>query len=277
MVRGRPILIVVVPCILLLLLFGLLTRSRLSWPPASAQWPGAGLLAGTSVTSQASHHKVEIQEKEVGRWGERHLGSLPSCRGVGGPHNLAQTLRWHILRSVVRALNAASVPYFLTDGSLLFLVRECGTGETDIDVAVEATWWKEGGNPGRVTAAMESAGLHSTTIFGQVDKFGYEERWVTQGLQVDVFAADTVVEGERRESLWTGDNVYPCILKVESFAWYTWWGEQVRLPHPLEPALVSMYGPEWTQKSKWHYFLYFGQCENSGLGWNNTQDKPGGC
>ena len=80
-----------------------------------------------------------------------------------------------------------------------------------------------------------------------MDKFGYEERWVTQGLQVqptiattcvfawnvqqylvgtcnclfglpwvqvDVFAADTVVEGERRESLWTGDNVYPCILKV---------------------------------------------------------------
>ena len=72
-------------------------------------------------------------------------------------------------------------------------VRECGTGETDIDVAVEAAWWKvahllklmrpdpllvqlqyiasapgdplcqEGGNPGRVTAAMESAGLHSTT------------------------------------------------------------------------------------------------------------------
>ena len=33
-------------------------------------------------------------------------------------------------------------------------------------------------------------------------------------VQVDVFAADTVVEGERRESLWTGDNVYPCILKV---------------------------------------------------------------
>ena len=29
--------------------------------------------------------------------------------------------------------------------------------------------------------------------------------------------------------------------------------------------------------SDWHYFKYFCLCENSNLGWNNTNEKPSGC
>ena len=32
-------------------------------------------------------------------------------------------------------------PYFLTDGSLLFLVRECGVGDSDIDINIDQVYW----------------------------------------------------------------------------------------------------------------------------------------
>ena len=75
MVRGRSLLLVVGPCVLLLLLLGLLTRG-LSWPQAPAQWPGAALLAGgthqgpglTVETHQGPHHTGGTQEKQLGRW-----------------------------------------------------------------------------------------------------------------------------------------------------------------------------------------------------------------
>ena len=65
-------------------------------------------------------------------------------------------------------------------------------------------------------------------------RFNYVERWALRALQVvilspynilmivkagitftkvDLFASDTVKEGERTESLWAGGNVYACILR----------------------------------------------------------------
>jgi len=81
---------------------------------------------------------------------------------------------------------------------------------------------------------------------------------VLQGLQVDMFASDSVVHGERRESLWCNAGyLWACVIKVDSYVWYNWWGEDVRLPYPFEPALISMYGPEWTIRGSIGYFSYF--------------------
>ena len=83
MVRGRSLLLVVGPCVLLLLLLGLLSRG-LSWPQAPAQWPGAALLAGGTLQEpghavealQGPQHTVETQEKQLGRWVSIKLDQL---------------------------------------------------------------------------------------------------------------------------------------------------------------------------------------------------------
>lgn len=68
--------------------------------------------------------------------------------------------------------------------------------------------------------------------FGVLERFGYQERWVAVEVrgsagQVDVFSSD-VVGGERREGIWmTADTVFPCTMRVDSYVWYEWWGEQV--------------------------------------------------
>eukprot|EP00092_Neocalanus_flemingeri_P073979 GFUD01091418.1.p1 GENE.GFUD01091418.1~~GFUD01091418.1.p1 ORF type:complete len:167 (+),score=39.50 GFUD01091418.1:58-501(+) len=147
-----------------------------------------------------------------------------------------------------------------------------------MDLNVDQSWWQKTGNSEKFEKAMISTGLSKTSTFGKVEQFGYEERWVIQGLQVDVFASDSVVVGEIRESLWSNAGyLYACVLKVESYVWYSWWGEEVRLPYPLEPALISMYGPNYTTRQSWGYFQYFCRCDSSNLGVNTTQDLPGGC
>ena len=85
MVRGRSLLLVVGPCVLLLLLLGLLSRG-LSWPQAPAQWPGAALLAASGGKYQEPGHAVEAhqgphhtggtQEKQLGRWVSIKLDQL---------------------------------------------------------------------------------------------------------------------------------------------------------------------------------------------------------
>ena len=79
MVRGRSLLLVVGPCVLLLLLLGLLTRG-LSWPQAPAQWPGAALLAGGTLQEPGltvkTHHTQDTQENQLGRWVSIKLDQL---------------------------------------------------------------------------------------------------------------------------------------------------------------------------------------------------------
>lgn len=210
--------------------------------------------------------------------GEPVLEVMPSCDGVPGPKNMVEQIKWDILRTVLTVFKALSVPFLLDAGSLLFLVRECSLGDVDMDLNVESSWWRSGDNQPRLQVALEAAGLKKTTTFGNITKFGYEERWVVKGFQVDMFASDSPEEGLRRTALWTnGGFVFPCIMKQTSYVWYVWWGYQVKLPFPLEPALVSMYGETWTTPSRNGYFKYKCKCNNTGLGWPTPDKRPGGC
>ena len=66
--------------------------------------------------------------------------------------------------------------------------------------------------------------------FGNITKFGYEERYTVSGLQLDVFASDTNrTQGEIWTAVWLRGFVYPCVMKIESYVWYNWWGQQVGL------------------------------------------------
>lgn len=64
-----------------------------------------------------------------------------------------------VLPDIITFAQAVSALYFLTDGTLLFLVRECGLGDSDIDLSVDITWWRQPGNAGRLEAALNSTSL----------------------------------------------------------------------------------------------------------------------
>ena len=47
-------------------------------------------------------------------------------------------------------------------------------------------------------------------------------------LQLGVFASETNrTEGEIWTAVWLKGFVYPCVMKIESYVWYSWWGQQV--------------------------------------------------
>jgi len=204
------------------------------------------------------------------------LEVIPSCKNIAGPTSESDVVRWEVLRKVVTIFQAAGVPYYLTDGSLLMLVRECNLGTSDMDIAVDLDWWRKAGNQEKLIAAMYSIGLKPLRTFGTLSSFGYEEAWSTrEGLKLDIFSTDVVVKGERRGGMWVNGVPYPCIVKVSSFVSYQWWDIQVRLPYPLEPALISMYGTDYTVRKPWRWAtspFETGYCRynNSGLDWERS-------
>ena len=56
------------------------------------------------------------------------------------------------------------MPYFLYDGSLLFLVRECNVGGSDTDLNVDQTLWQKPGNSARFETAMSYTGLKKKLV-----------------------------------------------------------------------------------------------------------------
>jgi len=214
---------------------------------------------------------------QIGYPGEREI-SLPSCASVPGPKSLPDSLRWQVLKNVLRVLKEAEIPYYLTCGSLLWLVRDCELGDSDLDIAIDASWWRQKENADLLWKSLNSTGMYRPRTFGSVHNFGYQTRWMIQGLQLDVISSDILKGGERWEAIWIHDHVYACVLKANDFVWFQWWGEQVRLPFPLEPALVSMYGSNYTVRTKkTGYFKYFCRCDSSPLGVKTSKSLPGGC
>ena len=46
------------------------------------------------------------------------------------------------MRDVLKKLEDLSVPYILSEGSLLSLYRDFSTGPSDLDFSIELGWWK---------------------------------------------------------------------------------------------------------------------------------------
>jgi len=89
----------------------------------------------------------------------------------------------------------ARVPYYLSDGSVLFLVRNCSFGQhNDIDISVDLSWWREDGNAQFLEETLMGAGLKRILVFGSLDAFGYEEAWQDEKLnmKIDVFSTEVL-------------------------------------------------------------------------------------
>ena len=87
------------------------------------------------------------------------------------------------MRSVVSVFSGLDIPYFLTDGSLLHLQRNCSLGEGDLDFVIQLHWW-DSHSGGRLQEALEDKGFQRTIVFGEVGSVGYQESWTRDQIKV---------------------------------------------------------------------------------------------
>jgi len=155
-----------------------------------------------------------------------------------------------MFKRLLASLEVAEVQYYITSGSLLWLARSCSFPGDDIDISVDLAWWRKGGNSRVLEDILISAGLKKESSFGSLDAAGYEEAWWSEEVQVkvDLFSSEAYDSGERREPLWIKGTLFPCVVRIEELQPALWWGQQVHLPFPLHPALISMYGPKYMDK-----------------------------
>ena len=85
--------------------------------------------------------------------------------------------------SVVRVLSRLGAPYYLSEGSLLYLYRDCGLGQSDLDLVLDLAWWNSN-NSQALQAALAAQGFTRTLVFGVLEKVGYEESYTKHDIKV---------------------------------------------------------------------------------------------
>ena len=94
------------------------------------------------------------------------------------------------MKDVVSVFTKLSVPYFLSDGSLLHLYRNCSLGLSDLDFLLPLSWWNTTNNQ-KLRAALEEAKFKKTDVFGQLEHVGYEEAWWREGVKAGYFSVSS--------------------------------------------------------------------------------------
>ena len=144
------------------------------------------------------------------------------------------------MQSVIEVLTSLSAPYLLSEGSLLHLYRNCDVGLSDLDISLDQGWWET--NWKKVEKLLKDAGFGRTLVFGSFGSFGYEESWEKDGIKVDIFGSVTK-DKIRVIGFWVGENLYACSMPLQKEVVYRWRDTlDVRIPLPLEEALIAMYG-----------------------------------
>ena len=172
--------------------------------------------------------------------------------------------RWSVFKQVVAALHALNCPFTIHDGTLLNFVRDCELLDSDFDFTIPLSWWRVHGQA--LELEMKRRGFKHTYTggaFGEPGQFGYEVAWSKGGIKTDLFSRidqdDAIVTG-----LWVDNRVAHCYTKRSYTATTTWAGMSVRVPMPVDAALVSSYGPNWKQPYK-------------GWNWRETPFTIGSC
>ena len=150
--------------------------------------------------------------------------------------------------SILSSLNSS---YMLADGSLLQLYRNCSTGLSDVDFAIDLQWWRN--NSEALVKQIKKKGFRLEKKFGNLkEDFGYAEAWKKRGLKVDLYS--NIFEGRFSVvGFWVGSDLYPCYMRVGHVISYQWLeGVVVRGPYPIEEALQSAYGSNYLHPiNKW--------------------------
>lgn len=87
------------------------------------------------------------------------------------------------MKDIVSVFSHLSVPYFISDGSLLHLHRNCSLGTSDLDFVVQLHWWSKA-NSQRLQVALQDRGFRRRDFWGKLERIGFEESWVRQEVKV---------------------------------------------------------------------------------------------
>ena len=86
------------------------------------------------------------------------------------------------MKDLAEISSRVAVELIISEGSLLYLYRNCSLGESDMDFLLPLSWWNKA-NSQKLRAALEEANFENTIVFGQLEHVGYEEAWVRDGVK----------------------------------------------------------------------------------------------
>ena len=89
------------------------------------------------------------------------------------------------MREVVGVLSRLGAPYYLSEGSLLYLYRDCGLGQSDLDLVLDLAWWNKT-NSQALQETLAAQGFTRTLVFGQLEEVGYEESYSKDDIKVSI-------------------------------------------------------------------------------------------
>ena len=87
------------------------------------------------------------------------------------------------MKDVVGVLSSVGAPYYISEGSLLHLYRDCGLGQSDLDLVLDLAWWTEA-NSRDLQEELAAQGFTRSIVLGQLEEVGYEESYTKDDIKV---------------------------------------------------------------------------------------------
>ena len=164
----------------------------------------------------------------------------------------------------MQIFNNLDAPYTLHGGTLLNYARDCDILDSDLDFTITDTWMLS--HHDVFLDAMRAHGFSIHETFGKVGNSGYELAFKKgNSIKIDVF---TVEEKPHHFVSVTWVRGYPhrCYTKREKYEKREWGGIPVRVPVPVDKALISHYGIHYDKpypgKYLWDKTIFeFGWCK----------------
>ena len=86
------------------------------------------------------------------------------------------------MKDLAEISSQLAVELTISEGSLLYLYRDCGLGDSDLDFLLPLSWWNST-NSQKLQAALEEAKFEKSAVFGELEHVGYEEAWLRDGVK----------------------------------------------------------------------------------------------
>eukprot|EP00656_Telonema_subtile_P008433 TRINITY_DN13937_c0_g1_i1.p1 TRINITY_DN13937_c0_g1~~TRINITY_DN13937_c0_g1_i1.p1 ORF type:complete len:141 (-),score=31.98 TRINITY_DN13937_c0_g1_i1:183-605(-) len=134
-----------------------------------------------------------------------------------------------------------------------------------MDIGVELSWWQKHEN--EVKQALEDPNTYNFTarVLGNISEFGYEVAYSRGPVTIDLFS----IQETEDYYVWTlhvNNVLFPCHVRHDGYANADWNGLAVRVPVPIEGALVSLYGKDWRKPRGWRWDVHpwqLGHCSSN--------------
>ena len=87
------------------------------------------------------------------------------------------------MKDLAEISSRLGVELIISEGSLLYLYRDCGLGQSDLDLVLDLAWWNKN-NSRALQEALAAQGFSRSLVFGQLEEVGYEESYTKHDIKV---------------------------------------------------------------------------------------------